>query len=272
METTDNQEVKLSVGMRLRMAREAADMSVVDVSQQIKLSAKQIEILENDGFDELGLVFSRGFVRNYARLLGLDANSLIADMSSTMNSKTEPLSIHDEHIPLTTELSKYWLAMAGLAIALVIGVPLLVYHWLAADDTPITLPTVAKTVAPSATNARLPASPETATQQANTAPSPATNTATTNPATAASTASAENTAMGRLHLQFAKDSWVEIRDGKQHTILTHLYRAGETAEISGMRPLSVIIGNAAGVTLKYNDQVIDLVPYTPFNVAKLTLQ
>lgn len=270
MDMSDSQEVKLSVGIRLRTAREAAGMSVLDVSQHIKLSAKQIEILENDGFDELGLVFSRGFVRNYARLLGLDANSLIVDMASTMQDKAEPLSIHDEHIPLTTGLSKYWLVMAGLAITLVIGVPLLVYHWLAADDTPINMASLAKTVAPTnpitkAPTSRVVANAELGKTPISPAPVAAESTAPNNTAT-------ENTAMGRLQFQFAKDSWVEIRDGKQHTVLTHLYRAGETAEVSGMRPLSVIIGNAASVTLKYNDRVINLVPYTPVNVAKLTLQ
>lgn len=275
METTDNQDVTLSVGSRLRTARQAAGMSISDVSQHIKLTPKQIETMENDGFEEMGLVFSRGFVRNYARLVGLDANALVAEMSSTLHSKAEPLSIHDEHIPLTTGLSRYWLVMAGIAITLVIGVPLLVYHWLSADDTPIKVAAVAKPAVqahPAAKPTILPTPAQTEVPNPAQAPAPAasTDTAPADPATP--NTSADTPVMGRMQFQFGQDSWVEIRDGKQHAVLSHLYRAGETAEVSGIPPLSLVIGNAAHVTLKYNDQAVELAPHTAVTVARLTLQ
>ena len=278
MEMADNQNNILSVGTRLRSARQAVGMSIHDVSQHTKLSTRQIEAIENNGFDELGLVFSRGFVRNYARLVGLDANALVAEMSSTLQSKAESLSIHDEHIPLTNSLSKYWLIMAGFALTLVIGVPLLVYHWLSADDMPIKVAAVTKSAIqasvtmPAATAPKpAPAPVPTANPQpepvvpAPTAPAESEPANTTAPST-------DNPTMGRVQFQFTQDAWVEIRDGKQHAVLSHLYRAGETAEISGTPPLSLIIGNAAHVSLKYNDHAVDLAPHTAVSVARLTLQ
>lgn len=276
MEMTDNQETALSVGTRLRTARQAAGMSINDVSQHIKLTQKQIATIENDGFEELGLVFSRGFVRNYARLVGLDANALMAEMSNTLHGKAESLSIHDEHIPLTSGLSKYWLIMTAVALTLVIGVPLLVYHWLSGDDNPPKIAAaVASAVQPKTTTAK-PAAPVPPTKTA--APQPVQTTpaavapATTVQPDVAATPPADNQATGRLQFQFEQDSWVQIRDGKQHTVLSHLYRGGETAEVSGTPPLAVIIGNAPHVTLKYNDQKVDLTAHTAATVARLTLE
>ena len=275
MEMTDNQEPILSVGTRLRSARQIAGLSMHDVSQHIKLSQKQIDLIENDGFDELGLVFSRGFVRNYARLVGLDGNTLVAEMSGTLRNQAETLSVHDEHIPLTSGLSKYWLIMISIAITLVIGVPLLVYHWLSADDTAIKLavaPRPAVRITPVVKPAIRPVPANTGAPQ--TLPPAVSAPTSIEPivATPAAATTHDTLAMGRMQFQFSQDSWVEIRDGKQHAVLSHLYRAGETAELSGTPPLALVIGNAAHVTLKYNDQTVDLAPHTAVTVARLTLQ
>ncbi|MGH8681156.1 MAG: DUF4115 domain-containing protein [Burkholderiales bacterium] len=39
-----------------------------------------------------------------------------------------------------------------------------------------------------------------------------------------------------------------------------------------MAPFSLVIGNAAGVKLRYNDAEVDLTPYTRIDVARLTLK
>lgn len=272
MDMADNQEPVLSVGTRLRSARQTAGLSVNDIAQHIKLTPKQIDTIESNGFDELGLVFSRGFVRNYARLVGLDGNALVAEMSSTLRNKTEPLSVHDEHIPLTSGLSKYWLIMAGLALTIVIGVPLLVYHWLSADDTPIKLAVTPKPSVTAPAPVKQPAAPVVPATVATPATTPLPVPPSPPETVSSTTANSDTPAAGRLQFQFSQDSWVEIRDSKQHSVLSHLYRAGETAEVSGTPPLSLVIGNAAHVTLKYNDQTVDLAPHTAVTVARLALQ
>ena len=59
-------------------AREAAGLSLDQVAQQLKLAPRQVKALEDENFGELpGRTFSRGFVRNYARLLNLDPEDLL---------------------------------------------------------------------------------------------------------------------------------------------------------------------------------------------------
>jgi cytoskeleton protein RodZ len=78
-------------------ARNAKKLSLKDVSNNLRLSIKQIEALENNNFSSLPpAVITRGFIRNYARFLELDAEPLLAsyrvrmpDVSpSTLSVKT----------------------------------------------------------------------------------------------------------------------------------------------------------------------------------------
>ena len=91
-----------SAGTRLRLAREAAGLTLDDVAQQLKLARRQVVALESDDVNALpGPTFVRGFIRNYARLLKIDAVPLIeasrpkatptasgSNMATTGNSAT----------------------------------------------------------------------------------------------------------------------------------------------------------------------------------------
>lgn len=67
-----------SVGAMLKAAREKAGLTPEQVGAQLKLSHHQIEALDADDFANLpGRTFVRGFVRNYARLVGLDPEVLM---------------------------------------------------------------------------------------------------------------------------------------------------------------------------------------------------
>lgn len=65
-------------GASLRVLREARGWSVGDVSARLKFAPRQIEALEADRWDDLPQGPSlRGLVRNYARLLGQDPETLM---------------------------------------------------------------------------------------------------------------------------------------------------------------------------------------------------
>ena len=278
MEAAGSAMENLSVGARLQAARQAAGMSINDVSQRIKLTPKQIEILEGDRFEQLGLVFSRGFVRNYARLVGLDADDLVVEIPNISRIKNDSLSIHDEHIPLSKGLSQYWLIVVSITLALIVGVPLFVYHWLSADDIPVKVALSTKPKAPKLMAHTLPAAStpptmpyKTQIQPAQVAPAPVTTSLKAVTPASATNAVPATMGAGQLQFQFKQDSWVEIRNGNQHLLLSHLYHAGETANLSVTPPLLLTIGNAANVKLKYNDRPVDITPHAPSTVARLTL-
>ena len=84
-----------SAGALLRIAREAAGLSLDQVAQQLKLAPRQVKALEDESFGELpGRTFSRGFVRNYARLLHLDADAVLASLPGASAPSLDSPALH----------------------------------------------------------------------------------------------------------------------------------------------------------------------------------
>lgn len=69
---------KREVGAVLRAAREAAGMTVLDVSRQLNLGQATVEALEAGDMDALPpAAFVRGYLRSYGKLLELDVEMLL---------------------------------------------------------------------------------------------------------------------------------------------------------------------------------------------------
>ena len=65
-------------GARLREAREAANRSIESVAASLLLDRKTIEAIEADAFDRLSApTFVRGYLRSYARELGIPADPIL---------------------------------------------------------------------------------------------------------------------------------------------------------------------------------------------------
>jgi cytoskeleton protein RodZ len=74
-----------------------------------------------------------------------------------------------------------------------------------------------------------------------------------------------------LRLRFGRESWVEIREAGGKVILTGLQPAGSERELSGRKPLTLVIGNAEHVTLERGGKPVDLAARARQGVARLTL-
>ncbi len=73
-------QLALSIGMQLSAAREQQGLTHKAVGRQLKLPASVIEALENDHTDNIPMVYLKGYLRSYARLLELDEDSLCANV------------------------------------------------------------------------------------------------------------------------------------------------------------------------------------------------
>jgi len=83
------------VGARLKSAREAAGMTIDVAAQHLKLHPRQVKAIEDEDFGLLpGRTFARGFVRNYARLLNLDGDELIARLAAGNASALDSPELH----------------------------------------------------------------------------------------------------------------------------------------------------------------------------------
>jgi cytoskeleton protein RodZ len=69
----------VSFGQSLRQAREARNITLQEIAATTKIGTRALQALEGDRFDQLpGGIFNKGFVRSYARCVGLDEEKTLA--------------------------------------------------------------------------------------------------------------------------------------------------------------------------------------------------
>ncbi len=268
-----------SVGQILIDGRAAQGLTVDAAAARLRLMRRQVEAMEADDFVSLGQpVFARGFVRNYARLLGIAPETLLVRMEG---APAEPEVVLPSEPPLPRSwLTSPWLMLGLLGVALVVLVPVALYMWLNSDADAYPAATASGTIAvappgPAAIPAQIqssnPAPPAIAA--AETTATPETEPVAAAVAEAGSPADAKSDPVkGVLHLEFGDESWVEIKDGSGHMLHRQLNLPGSQATIQGQPPFSVVIGNAAQARMTYNDRPIDLKPFIDVTVARFTLE
>lgn len=86
------------LGAILREARETKGLTPVQVQEKTRISARFIEAMEEGRYQDLPTpVHVRGFLKNYARFLGLDAQPLLARYELSQNHRPPPISTKPNH-------------------------------------------------------------------------------------------------------------------------------------------------------------------------------
>ena len=294
-----------SVGQALRQAREARQLPLADVARALKLGERQLTALESDQWSELpGATFVRGFVRNYARLLALDAAPLMETLDQQLEKPVTklniPASAPAEPAAGMSKKNDRSVMTLGLLLLLVavLGYFLLPGDWNMLQGRILALlperaPAVAAVAAPApeekeaeplyppgASNQELIAPvPETAPEAAAeslpaAAPPPAATPAVsavpveTTPGAAALAAKHAAT----LRFVVSKEAWIEVRDSEQKVVFSQRLAPGSEQQVQGQGPLSVTVGYAPGVQLFLRGQQVDLAPHSRGDVARLVLE
>jgi cytoskeleton protein RodZ len=80
-----------SFGDRLKKEREQRGITLDDISLNTKIGTRLLRALEEEKFDQLpGGIFNKGFVRAYARHVGIDEDQAVADYISTIDANQIP--------------------------------------------------------------------------------------------------------------------------------------------------------------------------------------
>ena len=90
-----------SFGVQLKQEREKQSVTLDDISLSTKISTRMLRALEEEHFDQLpGGIFNKGFIRAYARCLGMDEEQAIADyLAATGASPPAKKSENDDQAP-----------------------------------------------------------------------------------------------------------------------------------------------------------------------------
>ncbi len=112
-----------SVGVILAEARAARDLTQDDVADQLNLSSRVIAAIESDDYAQLpGATFVRGYIRAYAKLVGVDEKSVLdgAADADGMSSRARRGRSGGVHMGPRRGRS-WWGAAAGVSLVVIIG-------------------------------------------------------------------------------------------------------------------------------------------------------
>ena len=301
---------EVNVGLQLRATRESKGISVEEVASVLKLSPRQVEALEANDWSGLPKTIIRGFVRNYARFIGLDVASLMATLDGMAVPQGPELKVQTGS-PVSmpkeggADRKDYARVFSGLVVLLL---AILAYYLVPAEAWRTTMDSIkefvqtdrkkvepaaepAKDVGAESSPAEVVSSPvSTPVPAAAPAPSPVMDSSespvsqpVSQPASPQASAPLSQqlsepvsvtarTSANALVFAFSEPSWVEVRDRTGQVIFSQLSQAGSTREVNGQPPFSLVVGNASHVNLQYRGKPVDLSKRSKDDVARLTLE
>lgn len=111
---------KMTVGTKLKTAREARSRSLDEMACELCLRRNFLEAIERDDISALPEpTFAAGFVRSYAKALGMDGAAMAADFRAEHGlSVAQPIVIPPQMAAPKSALPRWLSSTAGLALAL----------------------------------------------------------------------------------------------------------------------------------------------------------
>ncbi|MDZ7841483.1 MAG: DUF4115 domain-containing protein [Gammaproteobacteria bacterium] len=262
----DEETGALDCGRQLRRTREKVGLTLDDVAAELRLGIFQIQALEDDDWTKLpGTTYARGYLRSYARLLGLDADQLMAGASTqeieisrkepeiearkTEALKTEAPEPDEEAEPASgPSRARTWIGAGALGVLVVLSAAFWQYR-----EGGELLPDLTD---PGATAQRDPAADE----QMNVEPlepEPETTQAATYYEEMDEGPPPMPTVPDKAVFEFAGDSWIDVRDARGERLLYRDFPAGRRVEVEGRPPFQVYLGNANAVQVEYMGDVVE---------------
>jgi cytoskeletal protein RodZ len=130
--------MSLTLGEKLRQAREERGITISEVAEQTRISPLYLESIEKDEYKILpGGIFNKGFIKSYAKYVGVDENEALQDYAKVLAStESEPLEEYRKYRPevLTDDGGSSsmipTIVFAGIILALMTGGILFVVNYI----------------------------------------------------------------------------------------------------------------------------------------------
>ena len=262
-----------SFGVRLQREREMRGISLDEIAEATKIGTRSLKALESGEFDKLpGGIFNKGFVRAYARYLGIDEDQAVSDyLTAVGEAEQNPPVPADDAKPAAAKLMvieapeeessaaaplavllaivlviaglgyggwRYYQARRANASARRVGAP-------PAAFKPAVIPP-AQAAAPPVSSPPA-AAPRTNAETASSTPAPKTS--------ASSAPSASDQQGFELLIRAREDSWMSITaDGKE--VMSGTLKAESARSVRAHDRVVVKVGNAGGVQISYNGKPV----------------
>jgi cytoskeleton protein RodZ len=285
MEIEENSQpaTKESVGQQLRKAREKAGLSSDDIAAVQHLRPSVVQAIELGDYSQIDSeLFLKGYVRAYAKQVGLDADAVVADLDQELEPIRQQREREQEANPLVDierrkhrkrRIAKTLVFLLALGIAGYLAFTLLLPDLLlpgqeAGSSGVVTQPESVLedkggTEAPAASTEPersgtevITSADESLSEVTGSGPMATEQSGLAEPVTDQIPAVVQNPEpvlenpgglsevadTGRLQIRFSNDCWVQVSDAEGNRLVNSLQRNGDKIDVAGSTPLRVVIG------------------------------
>lgn len=307
-ETSAVDTPQIQAGTLLQAKRQELGWSQQQVAERLCLKVSVIKNIENNDFSQQQVAtFTRGYIRNYAKLMGIPESEILGALDGHDSTQYKEQEMHSFSKKTNKEKhdSRIMLITWGILIAIV-GISVL--WWfnerdnseleMVQETTPTsevveiteTLPTIEEVVTIDSQEAVAEATSnnETATLDAGAEEPMALDNETVSETPAvvdelldeAVNASEEDTqevvisepqALPRLRITLDGDCWLQVKDATGKTLAIGTKTAGEVLDFDQEGSYSLILGAPQNVSITFASEPVDLSGYTAGKVARITL-
>ncbi|MGR5095193.1 cytoskeleton protein RodZ [Vibrio maritimus] len=301
------QDVELA-GTILKQKREALGLTQKQIADRLRLRVAIIQKIESNDFDgEQVATFTRGYLRSYAKAVGIDEQEVLGTIEnhSAAQHHEQPMQSFSKKTNKEKHDSRIMKLTWGIFIV-IIGISSV--WWLqnqqkdtlseiadtssndpafaveetasekvAALETELAPEPEVKTLDVSAI-VETPAQPEVEAQDVveDAAPAEAEAAAVveeSEPAVVEEAPVAPEVPAGltNLTLSFSGDCWIQVKDADGKTVSTGIKKAGDSVDLNGKAPFKIILGAPEKVSMTFASEPVDLSGYTSGKVARFTL-
>lgn len=275
-------------GARLKVARQARNISLDEIARELHLDADTLRALESNRFEVFSApVFTKGYLRRYAGLVGVSEDEVLAGFDELSDAAGPPPVVvkspraRPRYIPsLQAVLLVLLAALLGLlgwwafSGAVLKPVPEVAGDGTGEPSLPARAEDARAGAAATLTGAAraLPAEATMATgdaaaddSAAGTAPDtteePSASVARAADAVGADTEPTQSApAELALTLSFTDECWLQVTDGDGQRVFAGIARGGQVRRFSAVPPVSLVLGNADAATIEVDGEPYPIDP------------
>ena len=300
--TPENNEASETVGEILHNKRKEIGLSLDEITEKLNLDSNLIELLENNDYEKFKVeTYLKGYLRAYAKLLGIDGDRIIK-LYKESNPEKEPEILPDVK-PKNQKNSgdrsvKLFSYILGLSIALsmliwyqknimikpdvnenyignielnknneINGVDTSYKIIIHSDYWQWPIDNISERYRESGSNDQSKSLKNEKIQDELKEDVIQEQALETEESPVYETQQSADTVV----LDLRGDSWVEVYDREGNRLFLDLARSGKNYIINGNSPFDILLGAANEVSVEFNGSIVNIEPYTRYGIARFTL-
>ncbi|NVJ66758.1 MAG: DUF4115 domain-containing protein [Gammaproteobacteria bacterium] len=310
MSETESEVVEIGPGSLLKELREQQGLSVADVADKLKLMEQSVRNIEADDYKDIPITFYKGYIKNYAQLLGIDPDKAGESFSQFAQNHglekatkvTSSYRAESANRQRNIKAARFFVKL--VSFLMVLAIVYSIYYLLAekgywnkfinsfdkenpAQEQPLDtddnegelIPEtdtnlISMTQADGSTN-NLESEQETLAIDLSREKESSNGSLELSDAPINASSEPQETLTvaldNSLTLDFSGDCWIQVIDATGKVLVSGTKRDGHISNVTGQPPYRLTIGDVSSVSIQYQGQAVDLTAYSSTKIAKLVL-